>query len=134
MIMKQLYLWKMNASWSDEDFVTVGIVIISAICAFGAGMFTFWGLSIFGPWFQGAPQVWYFTWAAAAAQQFYFWGRWCHYVRLRRQGRLKNDGTIESKSWIKKWFNTRKYAKENLLNAKNREREIALGFAKDVRK
>lgn len=134
MIIKQLYLWKMNASWSDEDFVMFGIVSISLLCAFLSGMFTFWGLNIFGPWFEGAAQVWYFTWAAVIGQQFYFWTRWCRYVRLRRQNRLKSDGEITSNSRIKKWFKSRQHRKENLLNAKIRERELSLGFAGELKK
>lgn len=134
MIIKQLYLWKMNASWSDEDFVMFGVVVLSILCAFGTGMMTWWGLSIFGPWFQGSAQVWYFTWAAVIAQQFYFWTRWCRYVRLRRQNRLKSDGTIASNNIFKKWFQKRKDSKAQLMNAKTREREVALGFANELKK
>ncbi|QEA10609.1 hypothetical protein PP422_gp130 [Enterobacter phage vB_EhoM-IME523] len=135
MIIKQLYLWWKNASWSGEDFCMFAIVIISFACAFMTAMFTYWGLSIFGPWFQGSAQVWYFTWASAAGQQFYFWTRWARYVRLYRQGLLsKTTGEIATNGFIKKWWNTRKYAKENLQNAKNREREIALGFAGEIKK
>lgn len=97
--------------------------------------FTYWGLSIFGPWFQGSMQVWFFTWITAFVQQIYFWTRYSRYVHLVRTNRMNTrTGEIATNGFIKKWWNTRKYAKENMQNAKNREREIALGFAGEIKK
>lgn len=135
MIIKQLYLWRANSSWTWKSEKTFAIVLISFACSGLMAALTYWGLSIFGPWYQGSIQVCFFSWLAAIAQQFYFWSRYSRYVHLERSNRMSvRTGEIISNSWIKKWWNTRKYAKENLLNAKNREREIALGFAGEIKK
>lgn len=135
MLIKNMWLWHSNSEVWNEDFVMFGIVVISIICAFITAVGTYWGLSIFGPWYQGSQKVWYFTCGSFVVQQFYFWSRYARYSMLHRQRRLnRNTGEIVSNNLIKKWFNKRKYAKENMLNAKNREREIALGFAGEIRK
>lgn len=135
MIIKQLYLWRENSDWTWKTEKFFAIILISFACSGIMAAFTYWGLSIFGPWFQGSMQVWFFTWVTAFIQQIYFWTRYSRYVHLVRTNRMNTrTGEIATNSFIKKWWNTRKYAKENLQNAKNREREIALGFAGEIKK
>lgn len=135
MIIKQLYLWHTNSDWLWKTEKFFAIILISFACAGITGAFTYWGLSIFGPWFQGSTQVWFFTWITAFIQQIYFWTRYSRYIHLVRTNRMStHTGEITTNGFIKKWWSTRKYAKENLLNAKNREREIALGFAGEIKK
>lgn len=135
MIIKQLYLWHTNSDWTWKTEKFFAIILISFACSGIMATFTYWGLSIFGPWFQGSMQVWFFTWITAFVQQIYFWTRYSRYIHLVRTNRMSTrTGEIATNSFIKKWWNTRKYAKENLQNAKNREREIALGFAGEIKK
>lgn len=135
MIIKQLYLWRANSDWVWKTEKFFAIILIGFACSGITAALTYWGLSIFGPWFQGSVQVWFFTWLTAFVQQIYFWTRYSRYVNLVRTNRMNiRTGEISTNSFIKKWWNTRKYAKENLQNAKNREREIALGFAGDIKK
>lgn len=135
MIIKQLYLWRENSDWTWKTEKFFAIILISFACSGIMATFTYWGLSIFGPWFQGSMQVWFFTWVTAFIQQIYFWTRYSRYVHLVRTNRMNTrTGEIATNSFIKKWWNTRKYAKENMQNAKNREREIALGFAGEIKK
>lgn len=135
MIIKQLYLWRENSDWTWKTEKFFAIILISFACSGIMAAFTYWGLSIFGPWFQGSMQVWFFTWVTAFIQQIYFWTRYSRYVHLVRTNRMNTrTGEIATNSFIKKWWNTRKYAKENMQNAKNREREIALGFAGEIKK
>lgn len=135
MIIKQLYLWRENSDWTWKTEKFFAIILIGLICSSIMATFTYWGLSIFGPWFQGSMQVWFFTWITAFVQQIYFWTRYSRYVHLVRTNRMNTrTGEIATNSFIKKWWNTRKYAKENMQNAKNREREIALGFAGEIKK
>lgn len=135
MIIKQLYLWRENSDWTWKTEKFFAIILISFACSGIMATFMYWGLSIFGPWFQGSMQVWFFTWITAFVQQIYFWTRYSRYVHLVRTNRMNTrTGEIATNGFIKKWWNTRKYAKENLQNAKNREREIALGFAGEIKK
>lgn len=131
MIIKHFYLWKQNASWSEEDFVMIVTVGVSLIVSFASGMFTYWGLSIFGPWFEGSHQVWFFTWVAPFLVQFYFWGRWARFAHLKRACRLDiRTGEIIGR----KWFKSSETKKREQAEMKLRERQVALGFASDIRK
>ena len=133
MIIKNMWLWHKNSDWSDEDFTMFSIVVISIICAFIVSIGTYWGLSIFGPWYQGSSQVWYFTCASFVAQQFYFWSRYVRYSMLYRQHRLdKRSGVIDRKKWFK--FKSRSQKREEALSLKLQERNIALGFANSLKK
>lgn len=133
MIIKNLFLWKKNASWSDEDFVMFGVIVISLVCSAFMGLFTYFGVGIFGPWFLGSDQTILIGWAAPFVTQFYFWGRWARYSIAYRQGLLSKTGKMVGRDWFK-WFRRDHNKKHEAQLLKIREREIALGFAKDIRK
>ncbi|UTY64367.1 hypothetical protein ENTB45_187 [Enterobacter phage Entb_45] len=134
MIIKQLYLWKQNASWSDEDFVMFGIVVISLLCSAVTGIFTYFGLGIFGPWFLGSNQTVFLGWLAPVLTQFYFWGRWASYAQLNRSDRLNTrTGEIEGRGWFK-WLKASRNKKREQQEMKLRERSVALGFANEIKK
>lgn len=133
MLIKNMWLWHKNSEVWNEDFVMFGIVVISIICAFITALGTYWGLSIFGPWYQGSQQVWYFTCASFVVQQFYFWSRYARYSILYRQRRLnKNTGEICGRKWFK--FKSRSQKREEALNRKLQERNVALSFANGLKK
>lgn len=134
MIIKHFYLWKQNANWSDKEFVMFGVILISLVCSAFVGLFTYFGLGIFGPWYLGSNQTVFLGWFAPFLTQFYFWGRWARYGQLKRSHRLNiSTGEIAGRGWFK-WVKKIGKKKRDEAEFKLRERQVALGFANELRK
>ena len=133
-MIKNLWLKHKNSDWTDRDFVIAGIITLSLICAVLTGVFTYWGLTLFGPWFQDSAQIWFFTWGSVVAQQFYFWWRWMRYTMLHRQNRLNSTTGEITRKWFKFKFKSSAEKQREIDDRKLQERRIALGFVNDIRK
>lgn len=130
MIIKRLYCWRATRSylWKSEAFF--GIMVISVLIAIGIMLLTYHGLGIFGPWYSGSAQVWYFSWLSSAVSMVYFWGRYSRYSHLYHNHLMDDRGNMTKKTW---WQN-RSERKKDLEVQKLANRKIALGFADDLRK
>lgn len=131
MIIKSLYLYWTNSDWlwkSEKFFL---FLVCMAACAIFNGVMVYWGIFIWGPWYNHPGFLWsaFLTGGLTCAYWIY---RWCHYLRLEAQRRMKISTGEILKPERKR--STREERKEAARLAKNEERRIALGFVDSLKK
>lgn len=122
MIIKSLYLYWLNSDWlwKSEKFMLFLVTMVGTSIFTGA--MTYWGLYLFTDMYVKG-QLLFCGFAASGVTISYWIYRWCHYISLTAKNKMDRKGVITKDPT----------AKQLAAEAKLREREISLGFAKDLK-